>query len=120
MLIGAVFEPVTHRQSTLAELFVQVSKQRNVQVVAETHSEHLFRRLQTLIAKEAISATQCAPYFVEREGRQARLRTLEVDPYGRITNWPKKFFGDSLGETKLQTELMIEKLRSQKSNAKVD
>lgn len=120
-----VEEPESHlhplAQSILAELFVKVSKGRNIQIVAETHSEHLFRRMQTLIAKGEIPATHCAPYFVERIEREASLRALEVDPFGRIKNWPQKFFGDSLGETKEQTDLMLAKLKEQRtSNAQAD
>jgi predicted ATPase len=115
-----VEEPESHlhplAQSTLAELFIKVSKQRNIQIIAETHSEHLFRRMQTLIAKEEIPANQCAPYFVERMDRESRLQPLELDIYGRIKNWPKMFFGDSLGETKAQTDLMLAKLKEQKNN----
>src|SRR5690606_16892939 len=41
-------EPEIHlhplAQSVLAELFVEVSRQRKVQFIVETHSEHLFRR----------------------------------------------------------------------------
>lgn len=116
--IVIVEEPESHlhplAQSVLAELFAKVATNRGIQVIAETHSEHLFRRVQTLIAKGEITASQCSPYFVEREGHQASLRSLEVDPYGRILNWPDKFFGDSLGETKAQTELMLAKLKEQR------
>jgi hypothetical protein len=119
-----VEEPESHlhprAQSILAELFAEVSKQRNIQVIAETHSEHLFRRIQTLIAKEEIPADHCAPYFVERHGNDAKLLPLEVDPFGRIKNWPPQFFGDSLGETKEQTKLMLEKMRATQSHAKTD
>jgi hypothetical protein len=120
-----VEEPESHlhplAQSILAELFAQVSKTRNIQVIAETHSEHLFRRVQTLIAKEEVSADRCTPYFVERNGRQAELRALELDQFGRIKNWPDKFFGDALGETRAQTELMLTKLIEQrKNNAQAD
>jgi hypothetical protein len=123
--IVIVEEPESHlhplAQSILAELFVRVAAQRNIQVIAETHSEHLFRRMQTLIAKGDIPASHCAPYFVERDGSQAHLRELEVDPYGRIKNWPKNFFGDSLGETKVQTETMLMKLKElRRSDAQVD
>jgi hypothetical protein len=37
------------------------------------------------------------------------LRRLEVDPYGRLTDWPDRFFGDSLGETEEQARLMFER-----------
>lgn len=111
-------EPETHlhplAQSVLAELFASVSRERNVQFIVETHSEHLFRRMQTLIARRDISNTDCAMYFVEREGRNAKMRTLEVDEHGRIINWPQNFFGDSLGETREQARLMFERQQQER------
>jgi predicted ATPase len=75
--------------------------------------------MQTLIARAEVKPSECALYFVENEGAEAKFRRLEADEMGRIKNWPEKFFGDSLGESKLQTELMIQKLKAQK-NAKTD
>ena len=109
--IVIVEEPESHlhplAQRQLAELFATVSRERNVQFIVETHSEHLFRRMQTLIAQKSTSPDQTAMYFVEREGKNAKLRALEVDVVGRIKNWPQNFFGDTLGETRMQTELAI-------------
>ena len=113
--IVIVEEPESHlhplAQRKLAELFAQVSKQRNIQFIVETHSEHLFRRMQTLIAREEVSFTDAAMYFVERDGKNARLLRLEVDDLGRVKNWPKEFFGDALGETREQTALAIRKAK---------
>ena len=116
-------EPESHlhplAQRKLAELFAQVSNQRKVQFIVETHSEHLFRRMQTLIAREEVSIADAAMYFVEREGKSARLLPLEVDDFGRVRNWPKEFFGDALGETREQTALAIKRakdLRTQDGN----
>lgn len=113
--IVIVEEPESHlhplAQRKLAELFAQVSKQRKVQFIVETHSEHLFRRMQTLIAREEISIDDAAMYFVEREGKNARLLSLEVDDLGRVKNWPKEFFGDALGETREQTALAIKRAK---------
>ena len=112
-------EPEIHlhplAQSVLAELFVEVSKERNVQFIVESHSEHLFRRMQTLIAKQLIKPEDAAMYFVEREGSVARLRSLELDDFGRVKNWPEGFFGDALGETREQARLMFS--RQQESQA---
>lgn len=117
--IVIVEEPESHlhplAQSKLAELLAQVSKERNVQFIVETHSEHLFRRLQTLIAKQQITTDDAAMYFVEREGKEARLRELDIDDYGRVINWPPEFFGDALGETREQARLMF--TRQQESKA---
>lgn len=104
--IVIVEEPESHlhplAESLLAELFATVSKERGVQFIVETHSEHLFRRMQTLIARQQVSRNDCVMYFVERDGNEAKLRVLEANEYGAISNWPDKFFGDSLGEARQQ------------------
>jgi energy-coupling factor transporter ATP-binding protein EcfA2 len=104
-------EPEIHlhplAQSVLAELFVEISKERSIQFIVETHSEHLFRRMQTLIAKQEITSKESVMYFVERENEIAHVRPLELDDYGRVKNWPEGFFGDALGETREQARLMF-------------
>ena len=59
-------------------------------------------------------------YFVERDDntKSATMRPLELDEFGRVKNWPDKFFGDAMGETREQTELAIKRakeLRAQKN-----
>ncbi|MCY1705410.1 AAA family ATPase [Pannonibacter sp. SL95] len=109
-------EPEIHlhplAQSVLAELFVDVSQERSVQFIVETHSEHLFRRMQTLIANQKISSTDAAMYFVERNDKSAELCTLEIDDFGRVKNWPENFFGDVLGETREQARLIFERRKA--------
>lgn len=94
-------------QTALADLFVEVSRTRHVQFLVETHSEHLFRRLQTLIAEEKFSPDNCKLYFVKKERGVAELQRLDVDNFGRIENWPDKFFGDAIGEVERQTQQRI-------------
>jgi predicted ATPase len=99
-------------QTGLAELLVEVARERNVQFLVETHSEHIFRRLQFLIADEEVAPHECRLYFVDRNpDRSARLEQLKVDAYGRVENWPKYFFGDSIGETERMTRRMIDRMR---------
>ena len=105
-------EPEIHlhplAQSLLADLFAEVRLERKIQFIVETHSEHLFRRMQTLIARRTIQREHCAMYFVERDQNGSQLRHLELDNYGRVKNWPNQFFGDALGETAEQARLMFE------------
>jgi hypothetical protein len=109
-------EPEIHlhplAQSVLAELFVEVSKERQVQFIVETHSEHLFRRMQTLMARGTASTDDCAMYFIEKGEKGAEIRELKIDEFGRLTNWPDKFFGDALGETREQARLMFERQKA--------
>jgi Protein of unknown function (DUF3696) len=72
--------------------------------------ENLFRRLQFLIADEHISPEDCRLYFVKPGNDSAVLRRLEVDEFGRIKNWPEKFFGDAIGEVERQTRRMIKRM----------
>jgi predicted ATPase len=112
-------EPEIHlhplAQSVLAELFIEISQQRGVQFVVETHSEHLFRRMQTLVAGQKASTDDVALYFVERKGKSAQLRTLQLDEFGRVSNWPEGFFGDALGETREQARLMFDRQKKSAS-----
>ncbi len=112
-------EPEIHlhplAQSVLAELFVEVSQKRLVQFIVETHSEHLFRRMQTLVAKEHLGTEDCEMYFVEKEQGRAQLRRLELDPYVRVKNWPDRFFGDALAETREQTQLALKRIKDLRS-----
>ena len=105
-------------QVGLAELIAEVAKERQVQFLVETHSEHLFRRLQTLIAEESLRAEDCRLYFIDKsEPGSANMQRLEVDAFGKVANWPKQFFGDAVGETERQTRKMLERLRTQRAEA---
>ena len=95
-------------QSHLADLFIDVlmsrqdGKDRNIQLIIETHSEHFLHRLQRRIAEGSadrpISTDQVAAYFAHTTGAESKLETLELDLFGNIQNWPDKFFGDSMGD----------------------
>ena len=95
-------------QSNLADLFIDVlaaredGKERQIQLIVETHSEHFLHRLQRRIAEadadRPISTEQVAAYFAQTTGSEAKLEALQLDQDGNILNWPDKFFGDSMGD----------------------
>jgi hypothetical protein len=85
-------------QSGLADVLVHAALHRNVQVIVESHSEHLLRRLQRRIAENDLDASQARLYFCRRENGLSILEPLRVNEYGAIKNWPKHFFGDEMGE----------------------
>jgi len=94
-------------QSGLADVFIDAMKNRNVQIIVESHSEHLLRRLQRRVADETIHANEIALYFCEVSELGSQLTPLEVDIFGSISNWPKDFFGDDFGEMAAITKAAI-------------
>ncbi len=85
-------------QAGLADVFLDAIRTRNMQIVVESHSEHLLRRIQRRIAEEELDSRDAALYFVQSENGESRLEQLKMDAFGNISNWPKDFFGDEMGE----------------------
>ena len=85
-------------QAGLADVFIDAVKHRNIQIILESHSEHLLRRLQRRIADETLTPKDTALYFCEMEKEASALTPLNLDSFGNIANWPKDFFGDEVGE----------------------
>lgn len=86
-------------QADLADILIEAVKQRHVQVIIESHSEHLLRRLQRRVAEaEVITEKDMAIYFCSNDGDCSSIVELNVDTYGNITNWPEDFFGDQFEE----------------------
>ncbi len=91
-------------QANLADVFIDVVTNRNVQIVLESHSEHLLRRLQRRVAEERMDADQAALYFCTMSGGTSHLQDLDLDVFGNILNWPDGFFGDEIGDLTAMTE----------------
>jgi hypothetical protein len=91
-------------QMGLADVFIDVVKNRKVQIILESHSEHLLRRLQRRIADETIDSTLAELYFCDIGDNGSSATRLEVDLFGQITNWPEDFFGNEFEEMAASTE----------------
>ena len=85
-------------QSRLADAMIGIAETRDLQVIIESHSEHLLRRLQRRVADETIQAELMKLYFVSQESGEARLTDIGLNEYGEIMNWPPDFFGDEMEE----------------------
>jgi hypothetical protein len=96
-------------QAGLADVLVDAMKTRGVQIILESHSEHLLRRLQRRIADETIQPKDAALYFCSTEQGESRLTPLELDLFGNIKNWPRDFFGDDFGEIAAMSQAALER-----------
>ena len=96
-------------QSDLADVLIDVVKNRNVQIILESHSEHLLLRLMRRIAEEQISADDTSLYFCQIHDGTSEIEQLNMDAYGNINNWPQDFFGDSTGELVEKTKAEMQR-----------
>lgn len=101
-------------QAGLADVFIDAIKTRNVQIVFESHSEHLLRRLQRRIAERRLAPENMALHFCEMSNGGSQLKKLDVTLYGEVTNWPKDFFGDEFGEMAAMTRAAMQAKRNQR------
>ena len=98
-------------QSQLADLFLCVAKQRKLQIIVESHSQHLLQRLQRRVAEGEvyvpgkgpsspfrISSDDVRLYFSSVSNGVANLEDLRLNNWGEIENWPDDFFGDEMEE----------------------
>lgn len=99
-------------QSGLADVFIDAVKNRRIQIIFESHSEHLLRRLRLRIAEERLSPEKTALYFCEADAQGSRLTPLQIDLLGNISNWPKDFFGDEFGEMAAMSKAALQRRQS--------
>jgi len=98
-------------QSRLADLFLCVAKHRDLQIVVESHSQHLLQRLQRRVAEQQVhvpgreayrafevSSDDVRLYFSSVSRGAGKLEDLRLNHWGEIENWPDDFFGNEMEE----------------------
>ncbi len=90
-------------QMDLVDFFIFAAKQRDIQIVFESHSEYMLARLQRRLAESngsdsSLTTDDVKLYFCSLQDNRSVLEPLEVNPNGSIENWPHDFFGDTFTE----------------------
>ena len=82
-------------QTKLAEYFVKKIS-TGKKMIIETHSEHLIRKLQILVAKNEINKDDIGIYYFNNEKENTIIQKMELDQKGLfVDNWPNGFFDTS-------------------------
>ena len=102
-------------QAALADLLLEVAEKRNLQLIVESHSEHIVRRLQRRIAEASPAFAQpenIKMYYCQPGAGGATIDEVDLDRFGQIANWPEKFMGDISGDLHTMLKAALER-RSQ-------
>ncbi|MBI9096330.1 MAG: DUF3696 domain-containing protein [Sphaerochaeta sp.] len=105
-------------QSNLADVFISAihsredGKERNVQLIVESHSEHFLNRLQRRIAEGVVPVEDVAVYFCRKSGERTELEPLRLNMFGEIENWPENFFGDEMDDISARALAAIAKQKN--------
>lgn len=107
-------------QSRLADFFLCVAKQRKLQIVVESHSQHMLQRLQRRVAEGEvgvpgmgstfpfeITSNDVRLYCASVSRGAGRLEDLRLNRWGEIESWPDGFFGDEMEEIAAITSAAI-------------
>ena len=109
-------------QANLADAFISATRareegggDRNVQLIVESHSEHLLNRLQRRVAEGDVKPEDVAIYFVSRQGSAAHMEPLRLNEFGDIENWPDDFFGDDMEDISQRALAAARKRKARKA-----
>jgi predicted ATPase len=80
-------------QSALGHLIAQCASD-GVQVIVETHSDHLLNGVRLAVKSKTIGDEEVALHFFSRsvETGEATVQSPAILKNGRLSNWPKGFF----------------------------
>lgn len=100
-------------QAALADLIITAAMTRGLQVIIESHSEHLLQRLLRRIAENdgsplpSVKAEDVRLFFCRQESGVSELEPLRLNVYGGIENWPSEFFGDVMADAAAREEAAL-------------
>lgn len=96
-------------QAEMGDLLIDIAK-TGKRLIIETHSEHLLLRIQRKIAEGSIPKEDVAVYYFELKEDGAEITELQLDEFGRFTNWPAGFFEEDLVEAYEHSKAIAEKI----------
>ncbi len=78
-------------QTRIAELAARATL-AGVQVIVETHSDHLLDGVRIAVRDGLLDPANVAIHYFERDGIRAKVTSPAIDDEGRLSAWPVGFF----------------------------
>jgi predicted ATPase len=106
-------------QTLLGDFFVSMIHS-GLQCLVETHSEYLVNRLRLrTAATDSNLQEKLRIYFTENDGTTCSYRSVEMNEYGGLTDWPAGFFDQSQQESEaiIRAGIAKRKIRGKSGSA---
>jgi len=90
-------------QSQMAKIFSDTVKNStdSHSMIIETHSEHLIRKIQVLIAKGELEREKVGVWYFDNSEGTTKIKQMEIEPNGFFKEpWPNGFFDESYNLSK--------------------
>ena len=104
-------------QAGIADVILEAAAVRRVQVIIESHSEHLLKRLQRRVAEGSVPPGQVALYFCQNTDGESTVDRLKMSEYGEILNWPQDATSSSDGRMRTKAGSCVLPSRPTKTGA---
>ncbi len=79
-------------QALMGQFLADVAR-AGVQVVIETHSDHILNGIRRAVRLHRLIPEQVMLHFFKpRSAEQTQVITPQIDPFGNIDVWPEGFF----------------------------
>jgi predicted ATPase len=107
-------------EANLADLFLEVAHERSLQLIIESHSEYLLRRLQRRIAENQLAFAHpdhVRLYFCTVGDEGCEIEHVRTDLFGNIENWPEGFFGHDLVDLDAMTKAELARRKEEAARA---
>ena len=83
-------------QASMADFFIFLCNERNINVLVETHSDHFITRLRRRVAEKVLPFSKVHLIFVENYDGASEYQTIPMSDSGRLEGVMPKGFMDSL------------------------
>ncbi len=80
----------------LADVFVEVTKEEEKQILISTHSEHLVMSLLGRVAQKKLDPVDLKIYYLSKKGKRTIVEKQEVNEKGQIKGGLKSFYETEL------------------------
>lgn len=82
-------------QSRLMEFLIRVSNERNIQIVVESHSDHIVNGVRISVKKDNLKRDHVViDYFDRNAEGEIEVKDIHVDPNGELSDYPDDFMDE--------------------------